>query len=160
MSKDPCEMDWRRYVRSHLPTLDMRAEREVEIVDELALQLEAAYGEAVAEGCPPDEAMRRVASEIPDWHALGRHLEQIEASTTPRLRHDLTASGAGASDIMSGFALDLRHAARGLLHSPGYALVAIVTLALGLGLGAAAFSLVDGVLVRPCHTRRPTGWRW
>jgi hypothetical protein len=33
--------DWRRYVRDRLPPLDFSAEREIEIVDELALQLEA-----------------------------------------------------------------------------------------------------------------------
>jgi hypothetical protein len=33
-------MDWRDYVRAHLPPLDVRPEREVEIVEELAIQLE------------------------------------------------------------------------------------------------------------------------
>ena len=44
--------DWKRYVRAHFPPLDVRAEREAEIVDEFALQLEAAYDAAVAEGLP------------------------------------------------------------------------------------------------------------
>ncbi len=50
---------------------------------------------------------------------------------------------------MTGFIKDLRHAARSLAHARGYSLVAVLTLGLGLGLGAAAFSLIDGVLLRP-----------
>ena len=43
-------IDWRDYVRARLPALPIRAEREREIIDELALQLEAAYHAALAEG--------------------------------------------------------------------------------------------------------------
>jgi hypothetical protein len=50
---------------------------------------------------------------------------------------------------MSGFALDLRHALRSLLSTPGFAAIAILTLALGLGLGTTAFSLIDGILLQP-----------
>jgi putative ABC transport system permease protein len=44
---------------------------------------------------------------------------------------------------------DLRYAVRLLARSPGFALPAIVTLTLGIGVTAAIFSVVDGVLFRP-----------
>lgn len=44
---------------------------------------------------------------------------------------------------------DLRSAIRGLRLRPGYALVVIATLALGIGAACAVFSLVDGVVLRP-----------
>jgi hypothetical protein len=50
---------------------------------------------------------------------------------------------------MQSFWQDLRYAARALRNAPGFTLIAIVTLGLGLAVNTAVFSVVNGILFRP-----------
>jgi hypothetical protein len=137
-------MKWRAYVRSQLPSLDVSPERESEIVEELALQLETTYERARARGAGDDEARQLAVNEIPDWSSFARTVGRIEQ---PYVQPP--AAGGGPGGIMTGLIQDIRYALRALKRAPAFAAVSIITLALGIGATTIVYSIVDGILLRP-----------
>lgn len=72
--------------------------------------------------------------------ALTEHRHQMAGSTT------LTRGGG---EVMGTILMDVRVAVRGWVRRPGFALVALVTLALAIGANTTLFSVLHGVLLRP-----------
>ena len=133
-------MNWRQYVRSRLPALEVSPERETEIVEELAMQLEAVYHRAIAEGATDSEAMAKAAADIGDWNEFAASLV-----ATIGIRKDPEPPGSRFADVRA----DLRTAIRSLRHAPLTSFGSIITLAIGIGATTALFSVANGVLLKP-----------
>lgn len=134
--------DWRRYVREHLPALHLTPEREAEIAEELADQLETAYQEGRAEGLNEREAELRALQQFPDWKAQARDLR--EATGAPM-----------RPPWWSGLGADLKFGLRLLRRQPAFTATIVLTLALGLGACVAIYSLLEAVVLRALPFRDP-----
>src|SRR6185503_17036433 len=70
----------------------------------------------------------------------------------------LTKERVAASDttlILAGLSRDVRYAARQLRRSPGFALTAILTLALGIGANVIVFGVLNAMILNPLNIPEP-----
>jgi len=146
--------DFRTYVREHLPALNVSGAREAEIVEELALEFEESYELALLNGSTPEEAWQQVMQNSTPWHELA---EQLRSELKERI--PVEAPEPTHTNSFLCWIDDVRHdahyAIRQSSKSPGFAVIAILTLALGIGANTAIFSLLNAVVFRTLPVRAP-----
>lgn len=125
---------WRRYLRFWRPNA------HADIDDEIRFHFDARIEELLTQGVPGDEARRRAVEEFGDVHAVTRELRDID---------DRLARRRGRAEWLDSIRQDVTFATRSLRGSPGVAIAIILTLALGLGVNTAVFSLLDAIFLRP-----------
>ena len=132
----------RRSLRSWL----WRVPVDREVDDELAFHIEMRTRELVEKGLDPRIAREIVLSRIGDAGRLKRTCVDLGRKRDREMR--LTQWLEEITD-------DVRFALRQMKSSPGFTLVAVVTLALGIGANSAMFALADATLVRPLPYPEP-----
>ena len=122
----------------NLPASSRRVQRDVD--DEIGFHIESRVAELVAAGTLPATAREIAAREFGDVGAARSEIARVDLRRLTRERRQTWWETLGQ---------DLAYSARSLRSQPGFALVVVLVLALGIGANATMFNVIDRLLLRP-----------
>src|SRR6185503_5597685 len=125
-------------LRSFVHSALGRPNIEREFDDEIQDHLDRDIAERMARGIEAHEARRQAIADLGGVDSVREKL---------RDEHGIS--------ILEDLGRDMRFATRRLAHNPRYAVLVVLTIALGIGAATAVFSAVDGVLFNPLALREP-----
>ena len=111
---------------------------EREMDEELREFLDASVADKLNRGMLPEQAIRAARAEMGSGNAVKHHIRST-----------------GWESSLEILLQDLRHSLRGLLRTPGFTFVAVLSLALGIGANTAIFTLIRQVMLHNLPVRDP-----
>ena len=133
-------MKWLDALRTRARLLFDRTAAESRMDEEFRFHVEMETDANIRAGLSPAEARRRA---LVAFGGVERHKE--------RMRDE-----RGGRSVTDAFR-NVRYAGRSLRRSPGFSIVAVLTLGVGTGAVTAVFALVDAILIQPLPIPTPTG---
>jgi predicted permease len=142
--------DWAREIRAAIAPLNLEPMQEAELVEELSQHLRDRYEEMLGSGTDAEQAYLSLVKELND----GTLVSGLRASL--RAVHPPLPLGKDQTEgLPAGVWSDLRFGTRLLRKNPAFAIVAILTLALGIGANTTIFQLLDAVRLRTLPVKAP-----
>src|SRR5438309_5301649 len=131
---------WRRYLRFFGPDVG------ADVHDELRFHLEAKTSELIGQGRSPEDAKREAMRQFGDVEEISTLCLRIGEEQSRKTRR---------TDSLAESWYDIRHSARSLRRAPWFTLVAVTTLAAGIGGATSLFSVVDAWIIRAVRFPEP-----